>query len=352
MEEFTGFSFCGIHSTRYGVSAVSNSGTYSMPLFASFSDTMESVDGYEGSYYFGTNYSNKSRPIYCVVENADENTYRAIQSWLNPKRVGKLTFDETPFKYYIAKIANVPSFDYIPMGDESRGYRYNALFTLEFIAFNPFAYSYHNILEDFENVDSNLYAKSGILPSIYTSTTSIESVNNERTLLLYNGGNVRTKPIITIEGTADLLMLKNLKTNQELTLRSFVDKTFTIDCQKGQVLEDGLLACSYHSGGYIELEGTNETYTYENIPFTYGSHEVIIDAVIDYDIVGKYLTFDGNFLKVANYDSITKTVSFTETYTGYNTSNTVMVVDLNEIVIAGLNLYISKIEFEYDYRYL
>ena len=91
-----------------------------------------------------------SRLFTFLVDDVDEETYRSIQRWLNPLELGALILEVVPYKYYTAKPAKAPDFKYVQYWDyESESYRYNGTIQVEFIAYNPFAYSFFNSLDEY-----------------------------------------------------------------------------------------------------------------------------------------------------------------------------------------------------------
>ena len=62
-EDFTGFSFNGIHSSDLNIVRVSDGSRYGESLTPDFEDKIISVPGTDGSYYFGTQYRNKTISI-------------------------------------------------------------------------------------------------------------------------------------------------------------------------------------------------------------------------------------------------------------------------------------------------
>jgi phage-related protein len=148
--EFTNFSFNGVHGSQYGLTAVS-SGLNETSLTAPFEDKVIEVSGRDGSYYFGTNYKTQSFKIICAFDNLTSGNYRSICQWFNGKTIGRLIFDERPYKYYIAKLAATPSFSYIPFEVSvvnGLQHLFKGEVILEFTAFDPFAYSDYTIISD------------------------------------------------------------------------------------------------------------------------------------------------------------------------------------------------------------
>ena len=61
--DFLGFSFNGVHSSRLGITRVSDGDRYSEELFAEISDRTNEIVGNDGENYFGSEYKDKSFSI-------------------------------------------------------------------------------------------------------------------------------------------------------------------------------------------------------------------------------------------------------------------------------------------------
>lgn len=348
MSNLTGFTFRNIHSSTFNITALSEGKTYKKPLFANFEDDINTVNGMNGIYYNGTNYKVKTRLVHCYIDKIDENDWRDIQEWLSPTNIGKLTFDEAPYKYYFAKVTEIPEFDYRP----NRYGLYSGYITIAFTAFQPFAYSYHNSLDEFTYDNESWYYDSGILYAEDTPIPIIENITSSQTIYLYNGGNQRTKPIVKIEGEWDELTIKNMTTNQLFKLKAMGNVKIEVDSQKGQVRMNNTLASSYHEGGYIELQGTGRVKNYNGEPFTNGSNAVELIKSIYEDSIGRFIKTSDGFYKIENVDTELNKITLDRPYEGDTGVDNFIIMDLNEILITGVDLNISKIEFDYKYCYL
>ena len=111
--DFLGFSFDGIHSSRLGITKVSDGSRYNESLTPDFEDKIISVPGDDGSYFFGTLYRNKPITISIAFDSMTEPQFRQLTKLLSIRRPCRLIFDERPYKVYSAKIATPPQLNYI-----------------------------------------------------------------------------------------------------------------------------------------------------------------------------------------------------------------------------------------------
>jgi predicted phage tail component-like protein len=146
--EFIGFSFNGIHCSAYGLTAVS-SGLTQQPLYADFENRTIEVPGRDGAYYFGTKVKTRNFSISTAFENMTSANKKSILNWLNPNTVGKLTFDEAPYKYYYVKISSPPSFSFVPFEKNitnGKQHIFKGTIDIEFLATDPYGYSDYAII--------------------------------------------------------------------------------------------------------------------------------------------------------------------------------------------------------------
>ena len=111
---YLGFTFNGHHSSEFGLMVVSDGDRYHQTLSPSFADTIVSVPGRNGGYYFGTQMQMKDFTIRCAFNEMTTHMLHKIEQWLYPNQIGWLIFDETPYKKYWVKISNIIEPTYIP----------------------------------------------------------------------------------------------------------------------------------------------------------------------------------------------------------------------------------------------
>ena len=205
---YLGFTFNGHHSSEYGLVVVSDGDRYHQTLSSNFSDTVVSVPGKNGGYYFGTQLQMKDFTIRCAYDEMTSHMMHKIQNWLYPNRVGWLIFDETPYKKYKVKISNVVEPTFLPFDDVKRVKNYilqkeilKGELQISFFSFEE--YGYEN--EDYnlpEKIDINTiikpqYIDSGLIPKNYSHDgicfphQELSEISNETNFnfMVYNAGN-------------------------------------------------------------------------------------------------------------------------------------------------------------------
>lgn len=116
--DFIGFEFRGVHSSDLGIVRVSDGSRYNENLLPTLQDKTVQVPGGDGYYYFGSSYTNKQFSISFSFDNMSEVQFRKLRALLGSKDLGKLIFDEVPYKYYMVKVSGTPSLKYICFDNE------------------------------------------------------------------------------------------------------------------------------------------------------------------------------------------------------------------------------------------
>ena len=112
--DFLGFSFDGIHSSRLGITRVSDGDRYNESLVPEIEDKIIPVPGENGSYFFGSLYRTKPITVQIAFDSLTESQFRQLRKLLPCK----LIFDERPYKVYTAKISAPPQLNYICFDEE------------------------------------------------------------------------------------------------------------------------------------------------------------------------------------------------------------------------------------------
>ena len=143
--DFIGFSFNEHRSENLGIVRVSDGSRYNEDLVPTTQDKTVQVPGGDGFYYFGSDYTQRQFSINIAFDELTEKQFRELQQVFGTKELGKLVFDERPYKYYMVK-SSKPQLKYICFGkDGERIYKGEG--TLTFTAYYPFAKSVFKFLE-------------------------------------------------------------------------------------------------------------------------------------------------------------------------------------------------------------
>ena len=204
--DFIGFTFDGIHSSELGIVRVSGGDRYEEALVPSLSLKTTNVPGGDGSYYFGTSYTQRNINLQIAFDSLTQQQFMRLISVFGTKKISTLIFDENPYKVYNVKISSEPKLNYICF-DEDNKRVYKGEGTISLVSLSPYAYSRYKYREDytlenipewkgndtfdFINLDEWIDA-SGIRTKMYNGKEYDKYYINTGEIRLWNGGQLST----------------------------------------------------------------------------------------------------------------------------------------------------------------
>lgn len=211
--DFIGFSFNEHRSESLGIVRVSDGSRYNEDLIPTTQDKTVQVPGGDGFYYFGSDYTQRQFSINIAFDELTEKQFRELQQVFGTKELGKLVFDERPYKYYMVK-SSKPQLKYICFGkDGERIYKGEG--TLTFTAYYPFAKSIFKFLE--KEIEEETGKEVYVLRKTYSNIeewAEVSGMKSQGTLdkvlkspteevysiSVYNGGDLETDFILKFNG--------------------------------------------------------------------------------------------------------------------------------------------------------
>lgn len=148
--DFIGFTFGNKHSSELGITRVSNGSRYDENLLPTMQDKTVQVPGVDGTYYFGSFYTQKPFNIPIAFDSLTEEEVRTLREHFGNKNLQRLIFDEAPYKYYMAKVTGTPQIKTICF-DEEGGRIYKGEGTINFICYYPYAKSVFKTLDEYDD---------------------------------------------------------------------------------------------------------------------------------------------------------------------------------------------------------
>ena len=147
-----GFTYNGIHSSTLGITRTI-SGRFNENLIPTMKDTTVSLEGVDGTRYWGTKYTKRDIPVSFAFQGMDKTQLTILQKLLDGREICDLIFDETPYKVYSAKITGSAVMKYIAFEDGNESY-YNGEGNITFTCYFPYARSRYVWQEDYtpENI--------------------------------------------------------------------------------------------------------------------------------------------------------------------------------------------------------
>lgn len=138
-DEYTDFTFNGVRSSQMKV-WITNSGDLQFRLTPEFSDTFISPSFSNTQILNGTNITKSTFAIKCIAVDITMQEWRAIQRWLSPTAVGRLSFDFNDGTYYNAKIdKSISGTSFVKGGINNLGDRYIVEFSVGFVTVGDYA---------------------------------------------------------------------------------------------------------------------------------------------------------------------------------------------------------------------
>lgn len=154
LEDFVGFEFNGKHSSEMGIKRVSDGSRYSEDALPAFQDKTVQVPGGDGTYYFGSYYTQRTFPISFAFDELTEQQFKNLRDWLGDREIHELVFDERPYKVYMAKTQSTPNLKYICF--ESKDQRvYKGEGSINFVCYYPYAKAKYKYQDQYKNDDDN-----------------------------------------------------------------------------------------------------------------------------------------------------------------------------------------------------
>ena len=192
--DFIGFTFNGVHSSDMGIIRTSDGSRFNENLLPASTDKTVQIPGGDGTYYFGSNYTQRQIPISIATDELTETQFRQLKQWLGDKQIHPLVFDEAPYKTYMVKTSSAPTLKFICFDNITKNNGeivvnrvYKGEGSLQFIAYFPFARCTKKYLSEYTDSNKEEWASaSGLL----TTQGGYDGTGAE--INLYNPGDVET----------------------------------------------------------------------------------------------------------------------------------------------------------------
>ena len=204
--DFIGFSFNGYRSESLGIVRVSDGSRYNEDLVPTAQDKTVQVPGGDGFYYFGSDYTQRQFNINIAFDELTEAQFRKLQQVFGTKELGKLVFDERPYKYYMVK-SSKPQLKYICFGkDGERIYKGEGI--LNFTAYYPFAKSIFKFLNEYGNKNKDEWKEAS---GMKAEKGTYDIVSNNGSISVYNAGDLEADFILKFNLPVDNTPIGDIK---------------------------------------------------------------------------------------------------------------------------------------------
>lgn len=205
--DFIGFSFNEHRSEELGIVRVSDGSRYNEDLVPTTQDKTVQVPGGDGFYYFGSDYTQRQFSINIAFDELTEKQFRELQQVFGTKELGKLVFDERPYKYYMVK-SSKPQLKYICFGREGEVRTYKGEGTLTFTAYYPFAKSIYKFLNEYSDKNKDEWKEAS---GMKTEKGTYDTVSNNGSIPVYNAGDLEADFILKFSFPVNNTSIGNIK---------------------------------------------------------------------------------------------------------------------------------------------
>ena len=215
--DFLGFTYNGKHSSKLGIFRTSNGSRFEENLLPTMQDKTVQVPGNDGTYYFGSHYTQRQFTIPFAFDALTEEQLRELRMRFGDKKIHDLIFDESPYKVYSAKVTGTATLKYIPFdvevevkrpenGEENEEENatenateneeenatvkkriYKGEGSITFTCYYPFARSRYKYLSQYQGIDTNDWAAASGMLETQGDFDVIDFVTKK--IKLYNPGN-------------------------------------------------------------------------------------------------------------------------------------------------------------------
>lgn len=308
--DFISFTYNGVHSTELGIVRTSSSNRYNDQLVPTSQDKTVPVPGGNGTYFFGSYYTQRAITLDIAYDEVTEETLRRMRKVFEVNTVHELIFDDEPYKVYYAKVTGQPQLKYIPfqnydnnlLGGTPRIYKGEG--TINFICYDPFAHCLWN------RKYLTQWNASVPVPSWYKYENKNEWNLSAHLLSTWNNYDNHTE---------------NTTTQYRLYNPGDVEADFELiipfgDCQKITSLTLSNTNTGYSESLYLDFQSTSKTTpdTGESIHVSFNSKTNLLEEMIRDDTTGVYRK-TGKLYNEALQTTVWFKIPVMETY--YNSTN-------------------------------
>ena len=143
--DYMGFSYgtkadgTPMHSSDLGIVRVSDGSRFNENLLPTIQDKTVQIPGGDGTYYFGSYYTQRQFTIPFAFDDLSEEELANLKRHFGDKQVHDLIFDEAPYKTYRAKVTGTATIKYIPFAEGKNNRLYKGEGSIQFTCYEPFA---------------------------------------------------------------------------------------------------------------------------------------------------------------------------------------------------------------------
>ena len=174
------------HSSTLGIVRTSDGSRFNENLLPTMQDKTVPVPGGDGTYFFGSYYTQRQFSVSFAFDSLTEEQIGEIRRIFGDKKIHDLVFDENPYKVYSAKVTGTATIKYIAFAEGATNRLYKGEGTIQFTCYQPFARCRFKTLEECKKYPN---WEEWILAS------KIATYNESDKNYVQNGGNFGDRPV-------------------------------------------------------------------------------------------------------------------------------------------------------------
>ena len=136
--DFTDVKIGDVWLSDLNVYRVSDGSRYGEDLLPTIQDKTAQIPGGDGTYYFGSYYTQRPFNIQIAFDNLTETNFKRLREILSSKKLVPLVFYERPYKVYIGKTSGTSSINYVCFLEKGKRI-YKGEGSFQFVCYYPFA---------------------------------------------------------------------------------------------------------------------------------------------------------------------------------------------------------------------
>lgn len=186
--DFMGFTYNNIHSSDLGIVRTSEGSRFNENLLPTIQDKIVQVPGGDGTYYFGSYYTQRPFTISFAFDSLTEEQVARLKSHFGDKKIHDLIFDETPYKIYSAKVTGTATIKHIAFAEGSTNRIYKGEGSIQFTCYQPFARSKYKWLDQYDEVNKDEWSAASKMKESQRNF----DVYGANSIKLYNAGDLES----------------------------------------------------------------------------------------------------------------------------------------------------------------
>lgn len=189
--DYMGFTYNNIHSSVLGIVRTSEGSRFNENLLPTIQDKTVQVPGGDGTYYFGSYYTQRPFTISFAFDSLTEEQVARLKSHFGDKKIHDLVFDETPYKVYSAKVTGTATIKHIVFAEGATNRTYKGEGSIQFTCYQPFARSKYKWLDQYNNENIGEWSEASRMIDRTNSAINYDIYNStSNTINLYNAGDL------------------------------------------------------------------------------------------------------------------------------------------------------------------